>query len=141
MAKLQHLLARAGVRLGAIYVCGRCRTADDVACLFGLRPLGEAWREVDSRRAATILRSILKRDLAYHVAADTAQDAAEIAGEFVRQFSEGARYFTNGDWPDDNPTCDGRIGIWTPATESTFDAGILVLHEHRVGVFWIEDED
>ena len=141
MAKLQQLLARAGVRLGAVYACGRCTTADEVAILFGLRPLGSGWREVDRERAATILRSLLERDLAYSSQADSAPFAEEFSRDFVQEFSEGARFFTNGDWNDDDPT-DGRsVGVWTPATQSSFDAGILVLHDHRVGVYWIEDED
>ena len=141
MAILQQLLARAGVRLGAIYACGRCKSADDVALQFGLRPLGNAWREVDRERAATILRSILERDLAYNSDADSAPFAEEFSRHFIQEFSDGARFFTNGEWHDDNPTNGRSVGVWTPATESTFDAGILVLHDHRVGVFWMEDED
>ena len=141
MAMLQHLLARAGVRLGAIYACGRCKTADDVALQFGLRPIGDSWREIDRERATTILRSLLERDLAYDSDADSAPIAEELSRQFVQEFSDGARFFTNGEWHEDNPTNGRPVGVWTPVTESTFDAGILVLHDHRVGAFWLEDED
>lgn len=141
MSILQQLLARAGVRLGAIYACGRCKIADEVALQFGLRPLGSAWRQVDRERAARILRSLLERDLAYHSDADSAPLAQEFSRHFVEEFPGDARFYTNGEWHDDNPTNGTPAGAWTPATESTFDAGILVLHHHRVGVFWIEDED
>lgn len=129
------------MRLGAIYACGRCTSADEVALQFGLRPLGNAWREVDRERAATILRSLLERDLAYNSDVDSAPLAEEVSRHFVQEFCDGARFFTNGEWHDDNPTIGRSVGVWTPATESTFDAGILVLHDDRVGVYWIEDED
>lgn len=88
-----------------------------------------------------ILRSLLERDLAYNSDADSAPLAEEFPREFLQEFSEGARFFTNGEWHDDNATNGRPVGIWTPATESTFDAGVLVLHDDRVGVYWVEDED
>lgn len=141
MTMLQQLLARAGVRLGAIYACGRCKTADEVAIQFGLQPIGDSWREIDRKRAIIILQSLLERDLAYNSDADSAPIAAELSLQFVQEFRDGARFFTNGEWHEDKPTNGKPVGVWTPVTESTFDAGILVLHDHRVGVFWLEDED
>lgn len=141
MAILQQLLARAGVRLGAIYAYGRCKSADDVAIQFGLKPIGDSWREIDRERAILILQSLLERDLAYNSDVDSASIAEEWSRQFVQEFSDGSRFFTNGEWHEGNPTNGKPVGVWAQVTESTFDAGILVLHDHRVGVFWLEDED
>lgn len=141
MEMIQQLLARAGVRLGAIYPCRRCQSADEVAQLFGLRPLGTSWREVDRERAKRILRSLLERDRAYNAELDSAPFAQEFSRQFVEEFPVGAKFLTNGEWDVDNPKNGSPVDAWTPATESTFDAGILVLHDDRVGVCWIEDED
>jgi len=30
---------------------------------------------------------------------------------------------------------------WTPATDATFDMGLLVIAPNKVGCLWIEEED
>ena len=33
------------------------------------------------------------------------------------------------------------LASWTPATQATFDIGVLVLGTTKVGCFWVEEED
>ena len=143
MSNLQTLLARTGVRVAALYDCGRCKSPDDVARSFGLRAIGESWREVDRAKAGFILRALLERDMAYNCEAESAPIADTTSAEFVSEFAEDAKFFTNADWVEQaNGVLNAReIGSWMPATDSTFDSGILVLHTHRIGVCWLEDED
>jgi hypothetical protein len=71
----------------------------------------------------------------------SAAQANTLAHEFVGQFSdECARFYTNGSYG-----CS-RVGVkslsdWSPATEATFDSGILVVTPTRIGCAWFMDED
>jgi cell wall assembly regulator SMI1 len=72
-------------------------------------------------------------------------DAEALAKAFIELFStQNGRYFSNGNWhlPYDQiePAVWAHPG-WTPATDATFDGGILALGELSSGCVWFEDED
>jgi len=77
--------------------------------------------------------------MAYKGDADTVNIAEELSCDFLKWFGGGVKYFTNAQWPEGDLSVDS-IGAWTPATDATFDSGILVLGSQS-GVYWIEDED
>jgi hypothetical protein len=55
------------------------------------------------------------------------EEAARLAAEFIGQFSHDcAKFYTNGEYgkPQERP---GIGPSWAPATNATFDPGILVL--------------
>jgi hypothetical protein len=140
MSDLQLLLARNGVRIGLLHHCGRCTGPNDVAQHYGLRTTENGWHEIDRTMAKGILTELLMRDLAYACDADSAPIATDAAEEFMDEFSEATRFFTNSEWQHENARIKtGNSGF--AATESTFDSGILALNDHKMGVYWVEDED
>src|SRR3974390_372595 len=76
----------------------RFLSADDAAREFGLRPLGEHWREVDRDTASRVLLSLLIADMAYSAPRLTAEQANSAIDEFLGKFGAGASFFTNGNW-------------------------------------------
>ncbi len=93
--------------------------------------------EVDGRRAREFLTAILHKDLAYKVEVMPEARARGLSEEFLRSFgAHEVRFATNSaDSPSAFP-----FG-WTPATEFTFDAGVVALGSAAAGLFWVADED
>jgi hypothetical protein len=89
--------------------------------------------------ATEILTDLLTRDLAYACEADSKPIASIAANDFVGEFKDDTRFFTNSEWQHQNGTF--KIGCGFAATESTFDSGIVALNDHKMGVYWVEDED
>lgn len=112
-------------------------TFDDVADASGLEPLGRGWIEVERQRALEFLTEILHKDLAYKVEVMPEARARWLAEEFLRSFGwHGSRFATNSaDSPSTFPFA------WTPATEFTFDAGVVVLGSAASGLSWVADQD
>ena len=54
------------------------------------------------------------------------EQAEQLTDRFFGLFGDGLRFFTNN---------------WCPATDATFDEGILVLGAKSCGCLWVEDED
>jgi len=118
---------------------------DEAARTFGIRALGEKWRRVDRDTASRVLLALLNEDMAFsspRISEDQAKAASE---EFLGSFDAGAAFFTNGKW-EDGWTKSAGTGVsfgpeWEPATQATFDGGVLVLDRARSGILWLEDED
>lgn len=120
---------RAARKYGVVH-CGVISLSDPtpaaVAHAFGLRSDDIAYREIDEVEARSSAISILFRDLAYNTEVMPLPQAERLADSFLAQFGSDGKYFTNN---------------WTPATEATFDAGILVIGQKLCGCLWVEDED
>jgi hypothetical protein len=102
----------------------------ELADKFGLRKDPTAFELISEAAALSLVASILHRDMAYSHAMMTEDRAKELAERFLGLFGSGARFFSNG-WP----------GGWNPATEATFDTGVLVIGDEQSGCIWVEDED
>lgn len=116
---------------------GEAQDFDGVARAAGLQPLGRAWVEVDAERAESVLAALLHKDLAYKSEVMPEHTARWLASEFLRGFGPyRSRFATNSsDMPDQMPwSC-------TPATDATFDAGVVVMGEAGSGIYWVADED
>ena len=105
----------------------------EIAALFGLEKADDTYEEILSEEASSILAERLHQDMAY--------DAEIIAPEKARNLTERlmklvdvkkARFYTNR-----------RFGLssWNPATDATFDNGILIVDNQTVTCIWFEDED
>ena len=120
-------------------------SADDAAREFGIRPLGERWRNVDRETATQVLFSLLIEDMAYSSPRLEREQAIAVIGEFLGKFSDGALFFTNGNWEQGwKKAEDGIRSVgpsWEPATSATFDGGVIALDPKRSGILWLEDED
>lgn len=117
------------------------KSVESAAEKFGLSESPTTYFEVAPAEAKAVLRAVLAFDMAYHTELVPMPEAERLASEFVDTFvDEGAIYYTNGSFgaprrsPDVGPS-------WTPATNATFDTGILVLTSWRIACAWFMDED
>jgi hypothetical protein len=114
----------------------RSPSLTELAEEFGLKTDEGLYREIDADEARRVARFVLHHDLAYGSHRMHAEKAAELADKFLGQFaSDGTRYYTNGTLHDSDPR------TWNSATDSTFDAGLLVIGQAASGCLWVEDED
>ena len=118
---------------------------DDAAREFGLRPIGDNWRGIDRDTAARVLFALLIHDMAFSSPRMSEEVAVRACEEFLSNFSPDSWFFTNGQWEDGRTKSEhGNCSFgpsWTPATDATFDGGVIVLGHARSGVLWLEDED
>jgi hypothetical protein len=116
-------------RFGAVH-CGvsslSAPTIAELAQEFGLRNDARCYREIDEATAQLSVRRLLHRDLAYSAEIMPECQAEKLTEKFFAQFGGGARFFTNN---------------WCPATDATFDEGVLVMGPQHSGCLWVEDED
>lgn len=125
------------------YGVTHCGISDRSHCLatlaaeFLLATDSGTYREIDQQEAAKLLTLILHCDLAYSAEIMPESDAVLLAQRFLNCVADDeAKYFTNGTFHD-------RTGgaRWNPATDATFDTGVLVLSNKASGCLWVEDED
>lgn len=110
----------------------------DAARLFGLSGEPGVYVEVPEDEARAVLVAVLVVDMAYGCPLVPAAEAAALAEAFVETFrDEGSSPMEYG-----RPRAHPDIGpSWTPATDHTFDTGVLVLSARRTGCAWFMDED
>ena len=97
-------------------------------------------RQVRRAEAHTILVSLLRQDMAYHLEILSQDDAESLADHFLQCFpSDDTRFLTNLEKPED-PGRPFDVGS-SPMTGATFDAGIICIAKPLAGCLWVEDED
>ncbi len=137
MAVVDDILAE---RDCGVVHCGFSRFAHkdilELAREFGLHDDPSAFAPIDASNAAALVASILHKDMAYSHPMMLEERANELAGQFFEQFGAGATCFSNG-WTGWETGSTG----WHPATDATFDTGVLVVGHDRSGCIWVEDED
>lgn len=119
------------------------QTADRVAALHGLRPLGEGWLEISGQDALVIVTAVLHRDLAYGTEVMPLAQAQELATEFLDLAPEPHMYFSNGNWAEAFAVGEltaSSVGF-DPISDSTFDAGVICVGDGMASIVWVEDED
>jgi len=117
--------------------CGIISTNNiiDIANAFGLSTDSKTYNEIDAETACHILTEILHSDLAYNSEIMPLQKAAELASRFLKQYPErDCRFFTNG-----SLFLKANVKSWNPATDATFDTGVIVLGPNNSGCLWVED--
>ncbi|MFL5662516.1 MAG: hypothetical protein ACJ8BW_14370 [Ktedonobacteraceae bacterium] len=100
-----------------------------------------SFREVDRAEAGNILTYLLSYDLVhdYRATSLSEKQVATIVERFLTLFSSHPRYFTNGEFNLDVK----QFGLrnWFPLTSHTFDTGLILVDEQRIGIFWEVAED
>jgi hypothetical protein len=99
------------------------------------------YRQISADEAIAVIKAILHQDMAYKAELMPHQQAEELAKSLLAEYAaNSARYFTNGDF--------GKLGQdtnvvpgWNPATNATFDSGVLVLGIHKSRCLWVQDKD
>jgi hypothetical protein len=116
------------------------------------RPISARWIPINSLDARSRLVGVLTRDLAYGGERMPLEDGARFTDRFVTLFGSESRYYTNGSFrfdlergkwvPVDSSQRTVRVGgRWTPITDATFDTGVVVLSDKRIGMLWVMDDD
>jgi hypothetical protein len=100
----------------------------------------------NSKLASSILTSLLHKDLAYDAEITPLEQADLLANAFISNFSNKAMYFSNSTWnkneyKESNRNHELGLSSWTSFTEATFDSGIIIHDNSRIGIAWFADED
>jgi hypothetical protein len=126
-------------RFGEIRYAVASESTGDLSRLlakFGLTPDASLLVEHDRDSALEILITLLWKDMAYEGECMPRQQAESLAQEILSDYERpGCRYFSNGNI--------AKGESWSPLTESTFDAGLVVTDEqtHMHFCIWFQDED
>lgn len=105
----------------------------------GYHGLGDQWNAVDEQTARNLMSYIRSKDLAYEYSLSSEPIASELCDYFLRYFSDDPVYDTNAD-VDVQPDYVELIS-WSPISQATFDAGLVVIDKKKIGMIWAEDED
>lgn len=120
---------------------GSVATPSDAARLFGLFDSPDIYVEVSLQEAKAVLLALLVKDMAYGSPLVEPEAASELVDSFFGSFpGDEVRCFTNGEFGKPRTSTPYSVG-WSPATEHTFDSGVLVLTSREVGCAWFMDED
>jgi hypothetical protein len=108
-------------------------TIVEAARVFDLAHDPAVYRGIERAEADAIASHILEADLTYRSIIMSAVRAAELWAGFMALFEgQDAKFATNA---------SAYPNAWTPATEATFDLGVLVIGTSKAGCLWVEDED
>jgi hypothetical protein len=134
-------------RLSGTVHCGTTAavTLERVAQAFSLNSTASLYLEVDREAAHTLIRELLHRDLAYGTVLMPFERAVALADRFLAETTQGSSHYFTNVIAFATPTPSGpkvQVGpSWNPATEATFDMGVMVVTPHGSACFWVEDED
>lgn len=118
------------VRCGVI--AGRM-SIGDAAASFGLARNSAIYRAIPRTEADAIAIHVLHMGRAHPSTIMKRDTAVDLWQKFIALFEEQETVFAT------NASAD--LASWTPATQATFDIGVLVLGSTKVGCFWVEEED
>ena len=115
-------------------------SVESAAELFGLSNESGIYEEIGRAEATEVLKNVLHKDMAYSVKIMSSEKAKNLAEEFICNFGDGAKFYTNGEYG--KPRTNPNVGpSWSPATEATFDTGVIIINKGVVGCAWFADED
>ena len=94
--------------------------------------------EIDEESAAEILSWLVGNMMAYDHELMTSERASAFTAEFMSLVPTPRRWFANGEvsWLP-----GGRAWAGNPATDFTFDEGVVAVAEGRAWIAWFTDED
>jgi hypothetical protein len=125
-------------------LCGTTKAAKSVTTLaaaFGLKEDASLYHQVDGEMARAIIVGILHRDLAYGNRLLSLARAETLAGQIMQRFTDPAiRFLTNGQFKQ-GAGAGLVLSHWDPATNATFDTGVLILGTGESACIWVAEED
>jgi hypothetical protein len=105
----------------------------EIARVFGLADDSRIYRSIGIIEAGEIVAHVLCADLAYGSVMMSVSRAADLWKQFLALFDgEGIKFVTNA---------GTQLDSWDPATQATFDMGVIVVGTAKAGCLWVEDED
>lgn len=102
----------------------------------GITGLGEGntspggWREITDAEARHLVAHWSQHSLSYGRPPTGSGGVCSVIEPWFALFATAARCFTNTNGPAS-----------TPKTGHTFDAGVVLVDDHRIGAVWFADED
>lgn len=105
----------------------------------GYHGLDDQWNAVNEQTARNLITYILSKDLAYENSLSSEPIAFELCDYFFHCFTDDPVYDTNADV--DVQSGGVRLSSWSPITQATFDAGLVVIDKKKIDMIWVEDED
>lgn len=79
-------------------------------------------------------------DLAYKEKLMPEPEVKALVTRFLDHFGdEKPCFYTNGNYYEGQSSWVDLA--WNPATDATFDTGVLILGQLKAGCLWVEDED
>ena len=115
-------------------------SAESAAELFGLSSERGVYSRIERSEAVEVLKAVLHKDMAYGVKIMSSEKAKNLARKFVSEFDDEAVFYTNGEYGKFRE--DPNVGpSWSPATDATFDTGVIIVSNGVVGCAWFIDED
>jgi hypothetical protein len=115
--------------------------------LTSLADFKESFQEIDNvELAKNILTNLLYEDMAYSTKIMSLEKARIFTNNFFSLFSSQALYFSNSTWNENEysgPDKDFELGLssWAPLTALTFDSGIVICDNSKIGIIWFSDDD
>lgn len=103
----------------------------------GLSGIGDRWKEISQEDAQKILIFALTKNLAYSEELMPLGDANKISDRLIKLFKNNRLFFTNATFQNSY----SRLTEWNSITESTFDTGVVIVSNERIGIIWVQDED
>ena len=103
----------------------------------GFSGIGDRWKQINRKSAQKILIFILNKNLAYAEESIAINDAETIANRFMILFEDNCQFLTNAIFNNNY----SRLTEWDSITESTFDTGVVIVSNERIGILWVQDED
>ena len=116
-----------------------------VAEYFELDPTPETYEEITRDEAIVTVQLLLHRSLAYNVIAMDMVESRQLAERFISECDAQSKFYSNVGSQFAQRVQSGGDDFgnyWhRPATESTFDAGVIAVGATQHACFWVEDED
>ncbi|BAZ33190.1 hypothetical protein NIES4074_57000 [Cylindrospermum sp. NIES-4074] len=103
----------------------------------GCSPLGSRWKPINQTAAKKILTLIMTKDLAYGGEIMSLPVATALIVKLFNFFPGDRQFFTNASFENDYTS----ISTWDSITKATFDTGIIIVGNNRIGILWAKDED
>ncbi|HAX75365.1 MAG TPA: hypothetical protein DCY88_05915 [Cyanobacteria bacterium UBA11372] len=110
---------------------------DSFVMQLGFSGIGDRWKQINRKSAQKILIFILNKNLAYAEESIAINDAETIANRFMILFEDNCQFLTNAIFNNNY----SRLTEWDSITESTFDTGVVIVSNERIGILWVQDED
>ena len=120
--------------------CGK--VVPDVLKDLGLNESGGELRIIDLLTAKSILREIFQHDLQYWGEVMPQELATEHAENIISLiYRENSQIYTNGPWEELQVLRHSTGYSFSNLTDSTFDAGIVVISDDYAAAVLVEEED
>lgn len=110
---------------------------DTLVTQMGCTGIGDRWKEIGKKAAEKIIIRVLTKDLAYSSKIGSSTKAAEVLAEILNFFPGDRQFFTNALFSDDY----SEISSWDSITQATFDTGVVIVSDRKIGILWVKDED